>query len=137
MQQDVETFLNRYAQAYSEYDQAAVAVLFALPCLLLADDNRMLITDDCSLQRHLAFQFELYRSIGTTQISPQIQHQVRLSDNMVFVSVHWFFFGKQQQPLFNCHTSYTLQYKDADWHIVTIVTDDEQQAYQDVLLQHC
>jgi len=132
MSQNIEPFFQRYANAYSEYQLTPLLELVALPCMLLADDSKMVFSDQQSLRQYVEQQFEQYRHVGVSRVSFRLQSQVRLSENLRFVSVYWYFYGPDQQVLFTCHTSYTLQSHQDHWSIVAIITDDEHAAYQRV-----
>ncbi|MDX3773732.1 DUF4440 domain-containing protein [Chromatiaceae bacterium AAb-1] len=130
---DVDSFFQQYAAAYSSYDSTVLTELFSLPCLLLADEHKSLLTDEDLLARHIEHQFAQYRKLNVVRVSFRVQNQVRLADNMAFVSLYWRFLDAQEQILFTCHASYTLQMKDQQWYLVAIVTDDESAAYQRAL----
>lgn len=132
MPQNIEPFFQRYANAYSNYDLSPLLELVSLPCMLLADENKTVFSEQQNLRQHFEQQFEQYRQIGVSRVSFRLQSQVRLSENLRFVSLYWYFHGKDDKVLFTCHTSYTLQSRHDSWGLVAIITDDEQAAYQRV-----
>lgn len=132
MPQNIEPFFQRYADAYSNYQLSPLLELVSLPCMLLADESKLMFSEPESLRQYFAQQFEQYRQVGVSRVSFRLQSQVRLSESLRFVSLYWYFYGKGDQVLFTCHTSYTLQSQQGDWQLVALVTDDEQAAYQRV-----
>lgn len=127
--QTVSDFFQRYAKAYVATDVSAFAEFISLPSMLLSGHNKTLLTDVDSVQSHVLSQVEKYRQLGVVNAEPVLQHQLRLSDQLQFVSVYWRFYDAKDKILFTCHTSYTLQKAAEQWQVVAIILDDEQAAY--------
>jgi hypothetical protein len=132
MPQNIEPFFQRYADAYSRYQLPPLLELVSLPCLLLADESKIMFSEPESLRQYFEQQFEQYRQVGVARADFRLQSQVRLSESLRFVSLYWYFYGNGDQVLFTCHTSYTLQSQQGIWQLVALLTDDEQAAYQRV-----
>ncbi|MEO3866776.1 DUF4440 domain-containing protein [Rheinheimera fenheensis] len=130
--QSIADFFQRYAKAYVNADTAAFSDFISLPSMLLSGDNKTLLMDNDALHSHILSQVEKYRALGVVDAEPILQHQLRLSDQLYFVSLYWRFYQQSGQVLFTCHTSYTLQKSQQDWQVVAIILDDEQAAYNRV-----
>ncbi|MCC5853991.1 MAG: hypothetical protein JJU30_14240 [Alkalimonas sp.] len=132
MRQAVEQFFQEYADAYSSFDVDKVTELFSLPCLFLTDDSKLMMAELSSLEKTIRHQFDLYRSLGVAQVKNRVQHLVRLSESMVFVSLYWYFCDANGKVLQNCHTSYTLQRSGDLWRLVSVMIDDERFALKSI-----
>lgn len=131
--QAVADFFQQYAQAYINSDLETLGQLISLPSMLLAGDNKTLLTDSGSLQAYVLARMEKYRELGVVHIDFMLQHQLRLSEQLQFVSLYWRFYNSDSKVLFTCHTSYTLQRCGEQWQVVAIILDDEDAAYQRLL----
>lgn len=131
--QAVADFFQQYAQAYINSELESFGQLISLPSMLLAGDNKTLLTDTDSLQGYLLSRIEKYRELGVVHADFVLQHQLRLSEQLQFVSLYWRFFDSGSKVLFTCHTSYTLQRRGEQWQVVAIILDDEDAAYQRIL----
>lgn len=130
--QTIADFFQHYARAYVNADTEAFGQFISLPCMLLSGDNKTLLIDEDSLQNHILLQVEKYRQLGVVDANPILQHQLRLSEQLQFVSIYWRFFDATAKILFTCHTSYTLQKCQQQWKVVAIILDDELAAYNRV-----
>ncbi|HBN89576.1 MAG: hypothetical protein CL577_05570 [Alteromonadaceae bacterium] len=128
--QAVSDFFQQYAQAYISRDLQRFGQLISLPSMLLAGDNKTLLTDIESLQGYVLSRVEKYRELGVENADFVLQHQLRLSEQLQFVSLYWRFYDSNSKVLFTCHTSYTLQRCETQWQVVAIILDDEDAAYQ-------
>src|SRR5690606_31309086 len=104
--QAVADFFQQYAQAYINSELESFGQLISLPSMLLAGDNKTLLTDTDSLQGYLLSRIEKYRELGVVHADFVLQHQLRLSEQLQFVSLYWRFFDSGSKVLFTCHTSY-------------------------------
>lgn len=130
--QTIEQFFQDYAHAYIAADVAQFEQLVATPSLLLAGEHKTLLTDSNGLHQHVLATVQKYRSLGIEHADFVLQHQLRLSDQLHFVSLYWRFYNDKNAILFTCHTSYTLQKCGERWQVVAIILDDEQAAYSRV-----
>ena len=130
--QSIAEFFQRYAKAYVNAEVAAFSDFISLPSMLLSGDNKTLLMDADALHSHVLSQVEKYRQLGVVDAEPVLQHQLRLSDQLYFVSLYWRFYRADGKVLFTCHTSYTLQKSQQDWQVVAIILDDEHAAYNRV-----
>lgn len=130
--QTVERFFHDYAQAYISAEVAQFEHLVATPSLLLAGEHKTLLTDSNCLHQHVLSTVQKYRSLGVEHADFVLQHQLRLSDQLQFASLYWRFYDANNDILFTCHTSYTLQKCNERWQVVAIILDDEQAAYDRV-----
>lgn len=131
--QTVEHFFQTYTKAYINSELDTFQKLISLPSLLLAGDSKTLLTDTEGLHRHVLGQMAKYRALGVATADFVLQHQLRLSDQLQFVSLYWRFYDNSGKVMFTCHTSYTLQALQGSWQVVSIITDDEQAAYDRVV----
>src|SRR5690606_4373784 len=131
--QTVEQFFQAYAKAYINSELDTFQTLISLPSLLLAGDSKTLLTDTDGLHRHVLGQVAKYRALGVADADFVLQHQLRLSDQLQFVSLYWRFYDNDNTVMFTCHTSYPLQSQQGSWQVVSIITDDEQAAYDRVV----
>lgn len=131
--QTVEQFFQDYAGAYISGELERLEQLVATPSLLLAADQKTILTDSDSLRQHVLTTVEKYRALGVERADFVLQHQLRLSDQLQFASLYWRFYDADNKVMFTCHTSYTLQKCQMQWQVVTIVLDDENEAYDRVL----
>ncbi len=131
--QTVEQFFQAYAKAYINSELETFGQLISLPSLLLGGDSKTLLTDVGSLHRHVLGQVAKYRALGVVTADFVLQHQLRLSEQLQFVSLYWRFYDDNSKVMFTCHTSYTLQSQQGSWQVVSIITDDEQAAYERVV----
>lgn len=127
--QTVERFFQDYAQAYISGELARLEQLVSTPSLVLAGEQKTLLTDSNSLRQHVLTTVEKYRALGVEHADFVLQHQLRLSDQLQFASLYWCFYAANGKVLFTCHTSYTLQKCQTQWQVVAIILDDEQAAY--------
>jgi hypothetical protein len=131
--QTVEHFFQTYTKAYINSELDTFQKLISLPSLLLAGDSKTLLTDTEGLHRHVLGQMAKYRALGVATADFVLQHQLRLSDQLQFVSLYWRFYDNSGKVMFTCHTSYTLQAVEGSWQVVSIISDDEQAAYDRVV----
>ena len=130
--QTIERFFQDYAQAYISTELARFEQLVATPSLLLAGEQKTVLTDGNCLRQHVLATVEKYRTLGVEHADFVLQHQLRLSEQLQFASLYWRFYAANSKILFTCHTSYTLQKCDTQWQVVSIILDDEQAAYNRV-----
>ncbi|HEY9041313.1 MAG TPA: hypothetical protein VIN66_03955 [Rheinheimera sp.] len=131
--QAVADFFQQYAQAYINSELESFGQLISLPSMLLAGDNKTLLTDTESLRGYVLCRVEKYRELGVENADFVLQHQLRLSEQLQFASLYWRFYDSSNKVLFTCHTSYTLQRCGEKWQVVAIILDDEDAAYQRML----
>ena len=127
--QTIERFFQDYAQAYISTELAQFEQLVATPSLLLAGEQKTILTDSNCLRQHVLETVEKYRALGVEHADFVLQHQLRLSEQLQFASLYWRFYAADNKILFTCHTSYTLQKCAAKWQVVSIIIDDELAAY--------
>lgn len=131
--QAVADFFQQYAKAYINSELESFGQLISLPSMLLAGDNKTLLTDTDSLNCYVLSRVSKYRELGVVNADFVLQHQLRLSEQLQFASLYWRFYDAHSKVLFTCHTSYTLQRRDELWQVVAIILDDEDAAYQRIL----
>lgn len=127
--QTVEQFFQHYTTAYINTDLDSFSRLISLPSMLLAGNNKTLLTDTLSLQNYILCRVSRYRELGVATADFILQHQLRLSEQLHFASLYWRFYDALGKVLFTCHTSYTLQQQQGQWQVVAIIIDDEDAAF--------
>lgn len=133
MAQDVNNFFAEYSAAYTNYDADKIVTMYSVPSLIMSDDAKVAINDRYGLKENTEHVLSLYKEVGMKSVSPSICHILKLSDKMRFVTLDWSFLSANNEVIFNCKTSYTLQLSDDGFKIVAIVVDDENDAYANAM----
>jgi nitrate reductase assembly molybdenum cofactor insertion protein NarJ len=107
----VRDFFERYRTAFTQYDAAAIADLFAYPAHVTSDTGEVVLTPLPSpalwveqLQRLLAN----YRAIGVAAARLSRLEVTDLSPRLCQAVVHWELTDERGRPLYDFQAAYTL-----------------------------
>ncbi|WP_018694268.1 nuclear transport factor 2 family protein [Algicola sagamiensis] len=122
-------FFEKYSKAYASYDLESVVSMFYVPSLLMSDDDKLAVTSTEILRENTELVLQQYKDLNVASIKPNIQHVLKLSASMWFTTLEWHFYDDQENELYDCRTSYTLQKSGENLKILAVVVDDEKDAY--------
>ena len=133
MPTDTQAFFERYAEAYEKYDPKAVAELYFIPAVIMSDDSKDVFTTNADVTMYVERLMDKLRLIGAAKFNPDVCQTMRLSENILFSNVKWDFSTEDNQLIFSCFVSYTLQSIDGELKVVVTVMDDEEREIAKVL----
>lgn len=128
-----QDFFNQYAEAYEKYDPDAVAEMYFLPAVIMSDDTKNVYTSHDAISVAIDELMDKLQSIGVTFIEADVCQTMRLSENIMFSNVKWFFKDVNEATLFTCFVSYTLQLDNESLKIIVSVIDDEERELEKLL----
>lgn len=131
MSNTLERFIQEYAAALENKDVAHLTACCSRPTVFVSDEKKRVCNSSTDLDEANQHFLSLLNNGGVARLEPKILQSMRLSDAFQFVSVRWTFYDAQQQMLFYCNCSYTLQTTlNGELKIVVVVLDDEQSILQ-------
>lgn len=125
----VVEFFNRYSKAYSNHDVGAIVDCFAIPSIVMTDSKKIIFIKEDMLQDKIDAVICRYEELGIRRAEAEIAQVLTLSATMRFCNVDWLFYSAEDELLFECEASYTLQVEDDVFKIVALVVNDEEDAY--------
>lgn len=128
-----EEFFNEYAKAYESYDPNAVAANYFLPAVIMSDDTKNVYTSHEAITNVIDELMDKLQGVGVTFFDAEVCQSMRLSESILFSNVKWTFKDVDEQTLFSCFVSYTLQVEDGALKIVVSVIDDEERELEKLL----
>lgn len=128
-----QVFFDEYAKAYESYDADAVADMYFLPAVIMSDDQKNVFTSHDAISATIDELMDKLQSIGVELFEADVCQTMRLSENIMFSNVKWFFKNQEEQVLFTCFVSYTLQFENESLKIIVSVIDDEERELEKLL----
>lgn len=128
-----KAFFDEYAAAYEKYDANAVAEMYFLPAVIMSDDTKNVYTDHGAIAEVIDELMDKLQSIGVEICEADVCQTMRLSENIMFSNVKWFFKNQEEEVLFSCFVSYTLQFENESLKIIVSVIDDEERELEKLL----
>lgn len=128
-----QDFFNQYAQAYESYDADAVADMYFLPAVIMSDHSKNVYTKHEGIAEVIGELMDKLESVGVTFYEAEVCQSMRLSENIMFSNVKWFFKDAVEKILFSCFVSYTLQLDHGSLKIIVSVIDDEERELEKLL----
>lgn len=133
MKEQVVAFFEGYAETFRHYQVEHLAEYYHIPCMMMSSHHKQAITQPEQLNQYISTLFSKYREIALAELIPDVDQYFCLSEKVFFVTVKWRFQGADEQELFSCQSSYTLQDNGDDLRIVAAVVDDEELEYEKMI----
>ena len=121
-----QDFFNEYAAAYQRYDADAVAEMYFLPAVIMSDNKKNVYTSRDAIAQVIDELMVKLQVIGAMYFEAEVCQAMRLSENIMFCNVKWTFKNVNEEILFSCFVSYTLQSEEDYLKIIVSVIDDEE-----------
>ncbi|BDX07472.1 hypothetical protein [Planctobacterium marinum] len=128
-----QLFFDDYARAYEQYDARAVADMYFVPAVIMSDERKNVYTTPEAIAEVIDDLMDRLQSIGAALCEAEVCQTMRLSENIMFSNVKWTFKNVQEQKLFSCFVSYTLQSEGESLKIIVSVIDDEERELERLL----
>lgn len=128
-----QQFFDDYARAYEMYDAQAVAQMYFVPSVIMSDETKNVYTSHEAIAEVIDELMDKLQSVGAVLCEGEVCQTMRLSENIMFSNVKWTFKDAQQQKLFSCFVSYTLQSVGESLKIIVSVIDDEERELERLL----
>ena len=126
---NTKNFLDSYAQALNTFDAKLAAEFYLPPTIIMNDHGKKVMTTEAEVQESFERTLGQLQQVGVTKLVPKLNQTIRLSDSLYFSKTQWQFFDKQDNLLFGCATSFTLQMMpDKNLRIIVVVVDDTENA---------
>ena len=101
---DIEAFLDRYAQALAAGDLAGIAACYALPALVVGDGAAIPVAEAAQIEAAFAGAADAYRAKGLVGIRPELRAADPLTPTLTLVDVRWAYLDEAGQA--GQHTTY-------------------------------
>lgn len=128
-----QSFFNEYARAYESYEAEAVAEMYFLPAIIMSDDQKNVFTSYDDITAAVDQLMDKLQSVGVVLFEADVCQTMRLSENILFSHVKWVFSNEEEQALFTCFVSYTLQFENESLKIIVSVIDDEERELEKLI----
>lgn len=112
-EEEVRTYLDRYARALTTGDARSIAAMWGVPALVLGDYGARAITTPYAIEALFAGAKESYASRGIVDTRPDIKKIEWLTPRIVVVDVRWPMFDADHAERAAERSTYTLE-RDAD-----------------------
>jgi len=86
---EISRFLERYGRALSTGDLPAIANCWAVPALVLGDEDAVAVGDSSEIQQFFAQATASYHAQGLISTRPELERVERLSEQLTAVDVRW------------------------------------------------
>ncbi len=126
MSVSTKAFFDAYAKAYETYSSKAVAEMYFVPSVVVSDSQKSVFTTIEELREHIDMLMARLKEVGVVHCEAEVCQTMRLSDNILFSNVNWSFTGAENQHIFSCFVSYTLQMEGEALKVIVSVIDDEE-----------
>lgn len=114
----VKDFLDRFAEAFTSGDGAAVAEFWETPAFVLSADMAQPVNEASEVAEFFGGARDQYNEIGITGTRAEIVRLDEISDHLVMVRVRWPYLDKDRQEMGAETSTYTLaRMGDGDWKI--------------------
>lgn len=124
----VNSFFDTYAHALETYDTKGMAYLYHVPCTLLSDESEMNFNDLSKLEGFFNQGSIFYKQFGIAHARPDIWLKREWTSRIINTKVHWQFFDKDNQPLYDCDYLYVLKPdKNGQLKIILSVSVNEKE----------
>jgi hypothetical protein len=88
-EQHIRAFLDQYGQRLTAGDGAALAEMYALPALIVADAGALAVVDRAQITEFFGHAPEQYRAQGIVGTRPEVDRIEPLTDKLFSVDVRW------------------------------------------------
>jgi hypothetical protein len=130
--QEVQQFLDRYAEALTEGDGATIATLWQVPAYVLGDADVKAVNSKAEVEQFFSGAKEQYNALGITGTRAEITELHWPTERIAIVQVRWPYLDAQGRELGEENSTYTLR-RDDDGELrlhVTVMHGAAQQADQ-------
>lgn len=88
-EQDVSTFLERYADALGRGDLPGIAACYAMPALVVGDGGALSVSEPSQVEAAFAGAAEAYREQGLVALPAELRSVDPLTAALTLVEVRW------------------------------------------------
>lgn len=128
-----ETFFVEYADALDKGDIQQLTDLHFVPSVFVSDETKHICAIEQDVHKYNAELVSALRRVGVCRHEAQVNQAMRLSDSILFVTVKWRMMDENDQQVFSCYCSYTLQSHGDTLRVVVAVLDDENKQISQLL----
>lgn len=130
---DSEQFLESYAKALNTFDPKQITRFCLPPTIVMGDTGKRVMANQDQLEQGVSWMMSKFEQLGIKKFVPRLQQTLRLSDTLFFSKMRWLLFDDNEQLLFGCALSYTLQkLPDQQLKIIVAVIDDTESKLADI-----
>ena len=127
-------FFQRFALCFDAFDPEQASEFYHLPAVIMNDTDKYVFSRQDELVARIDTLMQSLKQVGVVNHQVEVSQTMRLSDNILFSNVKWRFYDAQQDKVFSCVTSYTLQRDESDkLKIIVAVIDDEEKQLAEML----
>lgn len=127
MKQSSQEFFDIYMKAYDQFSAEDVAELYYVPSIIMSEDQKNVMITKEQVIESIQSLMDNLKKIGVVSHKFEILQSMRLSESILFTNVKWLLLNDNNEQLFTCHVSYTLQRsKSGELLVVASVLDDEE-----------
>lgn len=130
--EDINSYLTRYAAALSNFDAAAGAALWSTPGMIADDTYSGVLTERDDMRQGLEKSYPLYQRLGLDSVGHELHEVKPLSEALVLVQVRWLFFGAEGELLTNAHSYYLLRNEPEGLRAVVCVETDSAEKLREL-----
>lgn len=132
----IEQFFVQYSAAMDKADVRKLTSFSLKPMVFVTDDSKRICHSQQDIDAVNGLLISGLKKGGVVKHTPKVIQSMRLSDSVRFVKVRWIFSDTDEQTLFSCYCSYTMQVVNGEHlKILISVLDDENQVITNLMKQ--
>lgn len=121
---DVNSFFERYGQAFEAYDADAIAACFLTPCLFVRDGTTETSTTPDEVAASVRALLDLHRAWDVQTATPAEVTVLEEGGHHAIARVEWTLGRTNSRVAWAFATTYTLVAGADDWRIASAITHD-------------
>ena len=120
---DARAYFDRYAAAFSEYDEDRLVSFFHVPCLMVNGRAVVLLPDPGTVRGNVEGLLRYHRDEGVELARVESVRSESLGPSLAIARVDWHV-RRADRPAWEFANTYNLARSDGDWKIVVSTTHE-------------
>lgn len=126
--QKVNEFFESYARALENFETKSMVHHHNVPVSFISEESVTVFTELSKLEGFFNQGTSYYKHYGIVHARPEIWSKRFWTERICKVKVHWKYFDKENQPLYECDYQYLLRLdKHEHWKIDVSVSLNEKE----------
>ncbi len=122
---EIQTYFNTYADAFSSYDFKAIRDMWSLPCLVTSNKRSLAFSDPEDFLENLQKLETFGKSVGMTRMQKIVIAQYEIAPETVSATTKDTIFNKDDEAIVSWEQTYILQRIDGVWKAIATITTGE------------
>ncbi|MFC7291955.1 hypothetical protein [Hirschia litorea] len=125
LENEIQDYFNRYAEAFSKFDFQTVSKMWSLPCLVTSNKNSLSFTDRKVFEENLNKMGNFGKSVGITLVQKIVFEIFQIAPETLSVRTRDTSFNKDGEAIVGWEQTYILQHIDDQWKAIATVASGE------------